>query len=49
MGFQKKAHHVAILKPEIAVIPECGKSSESHRWRPDEDLLSVFGPAGRDN
>lgn len=27
MGFQRKAHHVAALKPDIAVIPECGESS----------------------
>ncbi len=27
MGFQKKAHMVAALKPHIAVIPECGESS----------------------
>jgi endonuclease/exonuclease/phosphatase family metal-dependent hydrolase len=27
MGFQKKAHHVAALHPDIAVIPECGRSS----------------------
>ena len=27
MGFHKKAHVVAALKPDIAVIPECGESS----------------------
>lgn len=29
MGFQKKAHTVAALRPDIAVIPECGKTSVS--------------------
>jgi len=29
MGFHKKAHPVATLKPDIAVIPECGESSIS--------------------
>lgn len=29
MGLQKKAHEVAALKPDIAVIPECGESSMS--------------------